>query len=185
MRRYGRVVAFLFAFGSVSAVPGAIIVEADPLIYLTLTLGVVAGAVSWFVPWERFSRRVFFIPTVLGLAETAAGVGLADADAAFYFLYVAVLAAYVFETRTELAMAIALIVAALFVPLLYEETHEHTIDHAVFAIPAVLITAGMVRYLSESLQSQQREFRRFAAETMTIAERIRPRRPRRGHGSEE
>jgi hypothetical protein len=36
MRRYGRINAFLFAFGSLSAIPGAMIVDADPLVYAVI-----------------------------------------------------------------------------------------------------------------------------------------------------
>jgi MFS family permease len=173
MRRYGRVVAFLFAFGSVSAIPGAIIVDADPLVYPVIAVGVAIGVGCLLVPWERLDRRVLFIPLVLGIVEVVLGMRLADLDVAFYFIYVAVLAGYVTTPRAELAIAIGLILAALFSPFLWRADADEVLHHAVFAIPAIVIAVGMVRYLAETLEVKERTYERFAAETLTLAERIR------------
>ena len=173
MRRYGSVNAFLFAFGSLSAIPGAIIVDADPLVYAVLAAGVVAGIGCLFVPWERFTRRVFFVPLIVGIVEVVLGMRLAELDVAFYFVYVAVLAGYVTAPRGELVLAVGLIVAALFAPFIWGADSERVIHHAVFAIPSIVIAVGMVRYLAGTLEGKERTYERFAAETLTLAERIR------------
>jgi hypothetical protein len=173
MRRYGRVNAFLFAFGSVSAIPGAIIVDADPIVYGVIAAGVAIGAGCLLVPWERFGRRVFFIPLALGIVEVVLGMGLADLDVAFYFIYVAVLVGYTMLPRADLFVAVGLILAALFAPFIWGEESNEVIHHAAFAVPAIVIAVGMVRYLAATLEGKERTYERFAAETLTLAERIR------------
>jgi hypothetical protein len=173
MRRYGAVTAFLFVFGSLSAIPGAIIVDADPLVYVVIVAGVATGVGCLFVPWERLGRRVFFVPLVLGLIEVVLGMRLADLDVAFYFVYVAVLAGYVTISRADLAVGVGLILAALFAPFIWGADADEVIHHAAFAVPAIVIAVGMVRYLAETLEGKERTYERFAAETLTLAERIR------------
>ena len=173
MRRYGTVNAFLFAFGSLSAIPGAIIVDADPLVYAVIAGGVAAGIGCLFVPWERFTRRVFFVPLVAGIVEVVLGMRLADLDVAFYFVYVAVLAGYVTVPRADLIVAVGLTLAALFTPFIWGADPDQIVHHAVFAIPAIVIAVGMVRYLAQTLEGKERTYERFAAETLTLAERIR------------
>jgi hypothetical protein len=172
MRRYGRVNAFLFAFGSVSAIPGAIIVDADPLVYAVIAFGVALGIGCLFVPWERFTRRVFFVPLIIGILEVVLGMRLAELDVAFYFVYVAVLAGYVTVSRADLMVAVGLILAALFTPFLWGANSDAIVHHAAFAIPAIVIAVGMVRYLAETLEGKEQIYERFAAETLTLAKRI-------------
>jgi hypothetical protein len=173
MRRYGRVNAFLFAFGSLSAIPGAIIVDADPLVYVVIAAGVAVGAGCLLVPWERFGRRVFFIPLVLGIIEVVLGMRLADLDVAFYFIFVAVLVGYTAIHRADLVVGVGLILASLFAPFIWGADSDEVVHHAAFAIPAIVIAVGMVRYLAATLEGKERTYERFAAETLTLAERIR------------
>lgn len=180
MRSYGWLVGFLFIFGSLTALPAVILVDANPLMYPVIAAGVVFGGGCWFVEWERLPRKVFHLTAFAGTVEVSLAIALADLDAAFFFLYATVLSAYVFRRRWELGLQLLVVVAALFVPVLYSSDDADIIQHAMFALPAIVIVSGVVRYLAETLETRERTYHRFAEETLTIAERMRGRPAPRG-----
>ena len=179
MRQFGWLVGFLFVFGSLTALPAAIIADSEPMMYAVIACGVVFGGLCWLVRWERYSREIFHVTALIGCVEVSVAIALTDGDAAFFFLYATVLSAYVFRTRLEVAAQLGVVVVALFLPLLYTDDSSDVLQHAAFALPAILIVSGVIRYLAETLEDRERTFHRFAAETLTIAERMRGGRPDR------
>jgi hypothetical protein len=180
MRSYGWLVGFLFIAGSLTAIPALIIVDANSLMYPVIALGVVFGLLCWRVPWERLPRESLHVTAFIGIVEVSVALALADGDAAFFFLYATVLSAYAFRRRWEVALQLAIVVVAVFLPLLYVDDGSEVVQHAMFALPAILVVSGLVRYLTETLEDRERTFHRFAEETLTIAERMRDRPPPRG-----
>ena len=63
---------------------------------------------------------------------------------------------------------------AILAPLVYvDETFDEQMHHILVTLPVFLISAAVVRYLRDTLTQREREYRRFAAEAVTLAERIR------------
>ena len=173
MRRFGRTIGALFVLGSLSAVPGAIRVNADPLIYPLIGCGVIVGLGCLFlVPWERYSRRAFYVTGILGIVEPALAVAFGGLELSFYYAFVVVTGAYVFTTRSELATLLAGVSAALLLPIVYSDQPSRAIDYAAFAIPSLVMAAVMVRYLREQLERHHEATRAFAVEALSIAERL-------------
>ena len=74
----------------------------------------------------------------------------------------------------------AFIAAATVAPLFYvDESFNDQAHHILVTLPVMVVSAGVVRYLRETLARRELQYRRFAVEAVTLAERIRggPRSP--------
>ena len=103
-------------------------------------------------------------------------VAAAVFDRVYSILYfvVIVFAAYVFQTRREIAFQVGFVTLALLAPILYDAGHAREAAlFAVLAAPALALTAAALIYLRESLESSQGSISEFAAETETLTSRIR------------
>jgi hypothetical protein len=95
-------------------------------------------------------------------------------DFAFYFVVVAIYAAYLVHDRRTLAGYLVLFSLALAAPLAYDQNHTREQLHNVLVVlPVLFISAGMVVYLREALEADRRVSRQFAEEALTLVSRIR------------
>ena len=179
LRAEGRLAGILFIVCPLVAVPGALLIQPPPVAFVSLVgIALLIGLVCLALPWERMSRAWLHVPAVIATVEVTALVGIAGRSFAFFFVFVAIYAAFISRRPAELLAQLALISLGLLAPLVYEPGSTRAIlQLAMVAIPALAISAGMVMYLRERLEEDRRAYRRFAQEALSIAARIRGQEP--------
>ena len=126
------------------------------------------------VPWERLPERVLYSIPILATGYVVLGASLYSDDFAFYQVLIAVYTAYVVRDRSDFLLLMLFFTAATIAPLLYaEESFDESAHHILVTLPVMLISAAVVRYLRDALAERERQYRRFAVEAVTLAERIR------------
>jgi hypothetical protein len=182
VRRLGRFAGILMIVGALVSVPAGLVLDPAPKAYEYLVaLGsAVLGVVALRAPWEQLSSNWLHAAIVIGTIEVAAGVAVFSDDYAFLYVLVAMYAAYVIRDRATLLAYMAFFTLALVAPLLYTEgdLKEQT-QHILVTLPVFMIAAAIVLYLRDTLEEREREYRGFAFEAVTLAERI------RGHSNGE
>ena len=166
LRRFGRIAAVLFIAGSVCAIPSILVREPapPPTIYLLTALAVASGLVCLAIPWERLSRRWFHALAVAAIVEVALAVGLGDRAFAWFYVFIAIFAAYVFTSRRAIAAHVVLVCAALLLPAVYDpDSANDTLVRGFVAMPVLILAAAIVTYLRECLEANQDAYRRLAA----------------------
>jgi hypothetical protein len=102
------------------------------------------------------------------------GTGFYSDDFAFYQVLIAVFTAYVVRDRGDFLVLMAVFTLATLAPLIYvDEAFREQAHHILVTLPVMLISAAMVRYLRDALVHRELQYRRFAVEAVTLAERIR------------
>jgi hypothetical protein len=82
--------------------------------------------------------------------------------------------AYVVRERTTFLWLMVFFTAAALAPLLYvDESFDDLMHHILVTLPVMIISAAAVRYLRDALARRELQYRRFAVEAVTLAERIR------------
>jgi diguanylate cyclase (GGDEF)-like protein len=125
---------------------------------------VVAGLVTWFLPWERWPDRSLLGLAALGLLLIAAGNYAGDADPYTYAIFFVVLFAWVGVTQqpwTPLLLAPAAF-AAYVVPLQFSPLHRNAgWDSAFVVLPAcVLVGETVARAMTELRRARHLDTRR-------------------------
>jgi hypothetical protein len=175
-RRYGRLAGVLAMSGSVSSVPSSFLIEPAPpsAIYLLGLLAFASGAACFVIPWERLPWGAFHVLAGLGTVFAATAVEIAGPPYSFYYVFIAIYVAYVFESRLAVMGHLLFIGAALLAPLAWDpEASRETVRRALLFIPALAITSGVVVLLRQRLEQDRRRYSEFAEEAYDIALRIR------------
>ncbi len=175
-RRLGRLGAALMIFGSVLSLPaGLVLAPAHPLEdHLIAGAGIATGLMFYRAPWERMQDWWLHLVPLFGTVAIACGVAVFSDDYAFYYVLVAIYAAYALRDVRAMVVYATVLMVALLAPLVYAEgTFREQAHHILVAIPALLIAAATVGYLRATLESRERQYREFAAEAVGLAGRIR------------
>ncbi len=175
-KRLGRLGGLLAVFGSLAAMPASAFLDPAPAPseYLIALAGMAVGAALTLVPWDRLPERSLYAIPILATAYVALGVSLYSDDFAFYQVLIAVYTAYVVRDRAEFLVLMAFFTAAALAPLAYaDESFDELAHHILVTLPVMLISAAVVRYLRDALAKRELQYRRFAVEAVTLAERIR------------
>jgi hypothetical protein len=179
-RRYGRLAGALSVAGAVSSVPSSLLLEPapSPAVYLLPALAVISGAVCFAIPWERLPLAIFHAIAALGTVYVAAAAEIAAPSYSFYYVFIAVYAAFVFESRVAVAAHLLFIAIALLAPAVWDpDTSGETVRRALLFIPGLALTSGVVVLLRQRLERDRRRYRVFAEEAYDIALRIRRHEP--------
>ena len=175
-KRLGRLGGLLLlTIGSAAAVPASLFLEPapEPPALLISLAGIVVGALLMAVPWERLPARALYSISIVGTGYVAMGVSLSD-DFAFYQVLIAVYTAYVVRDPKDFLWLMAFMAATTIAPLLYvDESFDDLAQHILVTLPVMIISAAVVRYLRNTLAQRELQYRRFAFEAVTLAERIR------------
>jgi len=174
--RLGRLGGLLVLIGSAAAVPAAAFLDPAPGVsdYLISVAGVAAGAALMFVPWARLPERTLYLIPLAATCHVVLGVSLYSDDFAFYQVLIAVYTAYIVRDRGTFAWMMVFFTAATLAPLLYvDESFDDLAHHILVTLPVMIISASVVRYLRDALAQREHQYRRFAVEAVTLAERIR------------
>ncbi len=175
-KRFGRLGGVLFIIGSIAVAPAAAFLEPAPdtSAYLIALSGVLAGAALMAVPWERLPERALYGVSIFATGYVVLGTSLYSDDFAFYQVLIAVYTAYVVRDRSDFLLLMVFFTAATIAPLFYiDEDAKELAHHVLVTLPVMIISATVVRYLRNALARRELQYRRFAVEAVTLAERIR------------
>ena len=162
--------------GALMSVPAGLVLEPAPewedhLIGLG---SVLTGVAAIYAPWDRMSSSWLHVALIVATVEIALGVGVFSDDFAFYYVLVAIYVAYVVRDPQVLVAYALFLALALLAPLAYadEDTKEQA-HHILVTLPVMAIAGATVRYLRDTLERREAEYRTFAHEAVELAERIR------------
>jgi hypothetical protein len=193
--RLVRMAGWLTLMGGVLSIPASLSLEPQPPASdFILTAGITAvGLFGLLAPERWISPAWIYIAIVGGIAAVTASVLVFSDDYTFYFVLVAIYAAYALRSREALAICLAGMTVALSFSVLVElgesndSEHEEGIHPALVTLPVMLICAAAVWDRRERLEQRERRYRRFAYEAVALAIRIRGSRQRRAgpHAGDE
>lgn len=185
-RRFGTAIGWLFVGGSLLAIPTTFLFDPRPPagIYVVFVAGFCAGLLILAAPWERLSLRWFHLTALTGTVLITLAVELGDRGYGFLYVLVVVGSAYVFRSRAEVALQVALVGIALVAPLIWEaEQNREILQNALLIVPALTLVAASIVYLRERLESTHQRHLDFAEEAMALTLRIRGREGGPGGGA--
>lgn len=162
--------------GGLMSLPAGLMLEPAPEPYEHLVGPGSAGlGVALFLtPWERISSAWLHVAMIAGTLEIAVGVEVLSHAYVFFYVVVAMFAAYVIRDRTVMLAYALLITLALLAPLAYADEDLNAQAHQILVtVPVLVIAAMIVRYLRDTLERRELQYRGFAYEAVSLAERIR------------
>jgi diguanylate cyclase (GGDEF)-like protein len=155
----GRLAGVLFLVGSLATVPvHQLWVPGVPeRAYFITALGVISGAVSLMIPWDRLSEYWFrAIPAIASIevAITMWGVGRQSEAFLWFLVFVVVWTAYALDERRSIAVNISLAVLVAWYPVALASPgadRMNELAETLIAVPILLVAAGVVVFLRERL----------------------------------
>jgi hypothetical protein len=176
-KRLGRLGGLLLlTIVSAAAVPASLFLKPapEPPELLISLAGIVAGALFMAVPWERLPERALYSISIVATGYVAIGVSLYIDDFAFYQVLIAVYTAYVVRDPKDFLWLMAFMAVMTIAPLFYvDQSFDDLAHHTLVTLPVMIISAAVVRYLRNTLAEREHQYRRFAVEAVTLADRIR------------
>jgi GGDEF domain-containing protein len=156
----GRCAALLFLCGAAASLPTNAILDADTAAWAVDLLALVSAVVTSLVPWDRLHRRWLHLLVLVATGEVVLVV-VVHADHAivfmWYFVLVAVFAAYAFRRRREVAFHLGTCTLGMVSTAIYAGPHEpDALANAIVGIPTVCVAAGVVVWLRETLERRER-----------------------------
>jgi uncharacterized membrane protein HdeD (DUF308 family) len=176
LQRLGRFAGVLLVVGALVSFPAGLVLESVPAAtdHLIGVAALTTGLIALCAPWQRMSPNWLHFGAAAATIEIAAGVAVFSDDYAFFYVLVAMFAAYAIRDRDVLIVYMAVLTVALLSPLVYEDEElKEQAHHILVTFPVMLIAAAIVRYLRDTLEQRENQFRRFAFEAVSLAERIR------------
>src|SRR5688500_15023343 len=174
--RLGRLAGVLMIIGAVVAFPAGLVLEPAPALHdhLLGVASILAGVAVFLAPWQRISANWLHLALAVATCEIAAGVAIFSDDYAFFYVIIAMFVAFAVRDRTVLLAYTLFLLLALLLPLMYaDEDANAQAHHILVTLPVLVISAGIVRFLRDSLERRERQYRGFAHEAVSLAERIR------------
>jgi diguanylate cyclase (GGDEF)-like protein len=164
----GRLAGWLFLVGSILAIPSDLVMGSpSPRTVVALTLmGLVSSMFCFAVPWHRVSARWLNFLAVLATVEITISV-IADGAHGMVllpiYLLIATATAYAFRDRRVIALHVALIAAAMCVPLLVGSHHPATmVPLTLVSVFVLVMMSAVIAYLRELLEGSTAELRELA-----------------------
>ena len=168
-RENGRIAGMLFAVGSVASVPANQLFENPPApsyAPLVSALGFLTGVICFFVPWHRLPAAWFHVVPVVATLEVALSVASAGDHGSvysWYYVFIAVFAAYTFRSRLAIALHVAFACLAFAAPIAYDDAGaSDALVRTVVSVPVLLVGAGVVMFLRGGLEAGGQSFRELS-----------------------
>ena len=174
-RSFGLIAGILFIGGAFAGIPSSLLIEPAPPaeLYLVSVASVAFGIAAISIPWDRISPLWTHVAMIGAIIQVGFTVALAGDVFVFYFVFIAIFAAYAFSDRNQVAAYLGLIGIALLLPIvLIPDSTRATAAQALAAVPAIALVAVMVAFLRERLEANRATTRRFAREALALSERI-------------
>jgi len=161
-RRGGRIAGVLFIAGGIVGTPALALHDPSfpPTVYLLTVLSLVSGFVCLTAPWELISSRWLHLVGAIASFEVFATCMLTTPVFSWYYILVAVWAAYVFSTRTEVAAQVGLAVSLMFLTVAMDGGRE--VVYMLVAVPALVTATILVWMLREQIERGRAGYRALA-----------------------
>ena len=159
----GRLAGVLFIVGALASIPANLLFRhpsVGTLNNVLVALALVSGLGCLLAPWERIPARVFhLVPATASIevAVTVWAVGRHGPVYEWFYVLVAVFAAYAFERRRDLVAHMGLATLAACLPLLYGENPSEQVARLGVLISMLWVATGVVAHLREQMVARQRE----------------------------
>jgi diguanylate cyclase (GGDEF)-like protein len=166
LRGAWRLAGLLFIFGSLSTIPGTLLLDDfDPWKYSLTGVAILLGVICLTFPWWRLDDRWLVVMPVISTVLIAVTVALTDYVFTYLYFFVALYVALVFPGPRQMAPFLVLVVLALFAPVVYEDAPvRESLLWALAVTPGILITAGVVGRLTAGLESSREAYRQLSTE---------------------
>jgi hypothetical protein len=178
LERLGRFGGILLVVGALVSLPAGLVLEPAPPAgdHLIGLATLVTGIAALLAPWQRMSANWLHLGLIVATIEIAAAVAALSDDFAFFYVLVAMYAAYAIRDARALAGYALLLTVALLAPLIYADgDRNEQVHHILVTLPVLVIAGLIVRVLRDTLERREREYRSLAVEAVALAERIRGR----------
>ena len=159
----GRLAGILFIVGGLASIPANLLFRDPPvgaLNHVLVALAILSGLGCLLIPWERVSPRVFHAVPVVASAEVALtvwAVGVHGPVYEWFYVLVAVFAAYAFESRRVIAFHMTIFTVLACLPILYRANTTAEVARMGVLVPMLWVATTVVAYLREGLLARQRE----------------------------
>jgi len=164
----GRLAGILFIVGGLASIPANLLFrhpEVGVLSHALVAVALVSGLGCLLAPWSRIPERVFHAVPILAAAEVALtvwAVGVHGPVYEWFYVLVAVFAAYAFESRRVIALHMSLCTVAAALPFLYRDDTIEQIARVGVLMPMLWVATAVVTYLREEMVARQRELAELA-----------------------
>lgn len=159
----GRLAGILFVVGGAASIPANLLFRnptAGTLNHVLVGVAIVSGLGCLLAPWDRIPASVFHAVPVMASAEVALTVWAVKSHGPVYewfFVLVAVFAAYAFESRRAIAFHMALASVAASLPILYRPDTVDEIARVSVVVSMLWVATAVVAHLREGLVARQRD----------------------------
>lgn len=159
----GRLAGLLFIVGALASIPANLLFRHPSvglLNHVLVAIALVSGLGCLLAPWDRIPAWVFHgVPAVASaeVAVTVWAVGRHGPIYEWFFVLVAVFAAYAFERRRDLVLHMSIPTLAVCLPLLYRSDSRDQIARMVVLISMLWVATAVVAHLREQMVARQRE----------------------------
>jgi GGDEF domain-containing protein len=156
----GRVAGVLFLSGALASMPANAMLDGDTGDYLVDALALVSAIVCFLIPWQRLGNRALHVLVAIATLEVVLAVAVHEGHGmvfTWYFVLVAVFAAYAFRRRGEAIAQLAFTCAGMAATAVYgRATEPDAPANALVGIPTICVAAGVVIWLREGLERRER-----------------------------
>ncbi len=156
----GRCAALLFLCGAIASLPTNALLGAGRDAYAVNALALLSAVICFLIPWHRLHRRWLHVLVLVATAEVVLVVAVHPDHAIvfmWYFVLVAVFAAYAFRRRAEALAQLGVVAFGLTSTSIYANgTEPDALANAIVAIPTICVAAGVVIWLRENLERRER-----------------------------
>jgi diguanylate cyclase (GGDEF)-like protein len=159
----GRLAGLLFIVGGLASIPANLLFR-DPQVgalnHVLVAVAIVSGLGCLLVPWDRVSPKVFHAVPILAAAEVALtvwAVGVHGPVYEWFYVLVAVFAAYAFESRRAIAFHMTVFTVLACLPVLYRANTTAEVARMGVLVPMLWVATTVVAHLREGLVARQRE----------------------------
>ncbi len=149
----------LFLVGSLATIPVHQLWQpgVPDRVHVITALGVLSGALSLFVRWDRLGERWLRAVSPVATVEVAItmwGVGTQSEAFVWFLVFVAVWTAYALDERHAIALNVAFVVLVAWYPVWLAAPgadRANETAETLIAVPILLVAAGVVVFLRERL----------------------------------
>jgi diguanylate cyclase (GGDEF)-like protein len=159
----GRLAGVLFIVGALASIPANLLFRhpsVGVINHVMVAVALVSGLGCLLAPWERIPERVFHAVPVMASAEVALtvwAVGKHGPVYEWFFVLVAVFAAYAFDSRRVIAAHMSFCTFAAALPLIYDGSTTQQVARIGVFMPMLWVATVVVLQLREGLTRGQAE----------------------------
>ena len=162
-----RLAGLLFITGALSTIPGTFLLDKDfePWMYSLTVLAILLGVACLVLPLWRLPERWLMAVPVVSTILVAIAVGITHEVFTYLYFFVALFVALVFPQPRRMAPFLALLIVALFAPLVYsDEPARETLLWAIAAGPGIVLITLVVGRLTDGLEASREAYRQLSTE---------------------